>query len=130
MTFKEIKYTGYFRKDLKKLLKRFRSLEEDLRVFIDVQLKLVHKIKIDNDGIKQIPGLPNDFPPIFKARKFACKSLKGKGAKSGLRIIYAYFEDNDTIEFIEIYYKGDRENESLERIKDYLSKPSSDQLPD
>jgi uncharacterized protein YihD (DUF1040 family) len=121
MTFKEIKNTPHFKKDLKKLLKRFRSLEEDLKVFINTQLKLFHKIKKDNDGIKQIPGLKKDYPEIFKAKKFACKSLKGKGAKSGIRIIYAYYEQEDIIEFIEIYYKGDKENEDKERIKKYLS---------
>jgi hypothetical protein len=55
------------------------------------------------------------------AKKFACKSLKGKGAKSGIRIIYAYFEQEDTIEFIEIYFKGDKENEDKERIKKYFT---------
>jgi uncharacterized protein YihD (DUF1040 family) len=121
MTFRQINNTTAFERDLKKLLKRFRSLEEDLEVFIDVQLKLFHKLQRDSDGIKQIPGLKKDYPKIFKATKFACKSLKGKGAKSGIRIIYAYFEDEDKIEFIEIYYKGDRENEDRERIKKYLS---------
>jgi hypothetical protein len=121
MTFKEIKNTSHFKKDLKTLLKRFRSLEEDLKVFINTQLKLFHKIKKDNDGIKQIPGLKKEYPVIFKAKKFACKSLKGKGAKSGIRIIYAYFGQEDIIEFIEIYYKGHKENEDKERIKKYLS---------
>ena len=40
----------------------------------------------------------------------------GKGAQTGIRVIYAYFEENDRIEFIEIYYKGDKENEDRERI--------------
>ena len=35
---------------------------------------------------------------------------------SGIRIIYAYYEKEDKIEFIEIYYKGDKENENRERI--------------
>ncbi len=120
MTFKEIKYTEPFKKDLKKLLKRFLSLEDDLKVFIAVQLTLFHKLQKDNDGIKQITHLKTEIPRIYKARKFACKSLKGKGAVTGIRIIYAYFEKEDMIEFIEIYYKGDKENEDTERIKKYL----------
>lgn len=119
--FKQIKYYDLFKKDVKILLKRFRTLEEDLKIFIDIQLKLFHKIKQDNGGIKQITGLKKEYPPVYKATKFACKSLKGKGGKSGLRLIYAYFEDEDVVEFIEIYYKGDQENESKERIKKYLS---------
>jgi len=38
-------------------------------------------------------------------------------------VIYAYHLKTKTIElieFIEIYYKGDKENENRERIKDYL----------
>jgi len=31
-------------------------------------------------------------------------------------VIYAYFEEADRIELIEIYYKGDKENEDRERI--------------
>lgn len=121
MAFKQIKRCPPFKKDLKKLLKRFRTLEDDLEIFIKTQLKLFHKIKKDNDGIKQIPGLEKEYPAVFKAKKFACKSLKGKGAKSGIRIIYAYFEQEDTIEFIEIYFKGDKENEDKERIKKYFT---------
>ena len=49
--------------------------------------------------------------------KFQVKSaLKGKGAQSGIRIIYAYYEAEDWIEFIEIYYKGDKESEGRERV--------------
>ena len=57
---------------------------------------------------------------IYKAKKFACRSLKGKGVQSGIRVIYAYFEKEDKIELIEIYYKGDKENEDRERILKYL----------
>ena len=47
------------------------------------------------------------------------KALKGKGARSGIRVIYAYHEDHDKVEFIELYYKGDKEIESRERIGKY-----------
>ena len=57
-----------------------------------------------------------------KARKFACKALKGKGAASGIRLIYAYYEREDIIEFIEIYYKGSQENEDRERILRHYGK--------
>jgi hypothetical protein len=125
MVFEQIKRFPPFQKDLKKLLKRFHTLEDDLKIFISTQLKLFHKIKKDNDGIKQITGLEKEYPGVFKAKKFACKSLKGKGAKSGIRIIYAYFEQEDTIEFIEIYFKGDKENEDKERIKKYFTSTHS-----
>lgn len=46
----------------------------------------------------------------------ACKSLKGKGVQSGIRVIYAYREEEDRVEFMELYYKGDKESEDRERI--------------
>jgi hypothetical protein len=73
-------------------------------------------LRIDNKGIFRIPGLQIENPCVYKAKKFACRALKGKGAKSGIRIIYAYFETEDRIELVEIYYKGDKENEDLSRI--------------
>jgi hypothetical protein len=87
-----------------------------LRNFIKVALNSYHKLKIDSRGIFHIADLGIQSPKIYKARKFACRSLKGKGAHSGIRVIYAYSEDVDKIEFIEIYYKGDKENEERERI--------------
>lgn len=120
--FNEICRLPEFENDLKRLLKRFKTLEEDLRIFIEKQLILYHKLSIDNKGIFQISGLPIENPKIFKAKKFACRSLKGKGVQSGIRVIYAYFEEKDKIELIEIYYKGDKENEDRERILKYYKK--------
>lgn len=114
--FNAITRLAEFENDLKKLSKRYHSLEEDLEVFISKQLKLYHKLHMDNGGIFSMPNLGIEYPKIFKAKKFACKSLKGKGVASGIRIIYAYFEDKDIVELIEIYYKGDKENEDKNRI--------------
>ena len=118
--FNEIGCVKNFENDFKKILKKFKTIEEDFIVFISNQLKLFHKKDIDNRGVLLIPGLEKDYPKIYKATKFACKSLKGRGVKSGIRIIYAYFEEEDIIEFIEIYYKGSEENEDKERIREYL----------
>jgi len=114
--FKEIIRLPEFERDIKKFLKRFRSLEDDLDNFIKTELRLFHKLRIDNKGVVQIAGLGIQEPKVYKARKFACRALKGKGAHSGIRVVYSYFEQNDKIELIEIYYKGDRENEDTERI--------------
>ena len=103
--FNEVCRLPEFENDLKKLLKRFKTLEDDLNIFIEKQLNLYHKLKIDNKGIFQITGLPVESPKIYKAKKFACRSLKGKGVQSGIRVIYAYFAEADKIELIEIYYK-------------------------
>ncbi len=101
---------------MKRLLKRFPSFENDLENFIKTELMLFHKLGIDNKGIVQIPGLGFQSPKVYKGRKFACRALKGKGAHSGIRVIYAHFEEVDKVELIEIFYKGDKENEERERI--------------
>jgi hypothetical protein len=119
MKFRHIERLEKFKRDLKRLLKRFPSLEEDLESFVKAQLIAYHKFKIDNHGIVPIEGIGIQNPKIFKVTKFACKSLKGKGVHSGIRITYAYFFEEDRIELIEIYYKGDQKNENRERIKDY-----------
>ena len=98
--FLEIRCLPEFEKDIQKLSRRFKTIEDDLRIFIEKELKLFHKLKIDNQGIFHIPGLQIENPKIFKAKKFACRSLKGKGVHSGIKLIYAYFEEENIIELI------------------------------
>ncbi|MHB8845599.1 MAG: hypothetical protein ACYC7L_12745 [Nitrospirota bacterium] len=114
--FKKITHVPEFEKDLKRLSKRFSSLEEDLQTFIKVAMNLYHKQKVDSNAIFHISDLGIKTPKVYKAKKFACKSLKGKGAQSGIRVIYAYYADEDWIEIVEIYYKGDKESEDRERL--------------
>ncbi len=100
-----------FERDLKKLLKRFHSLEEDLTTFEKV-LRL-------NPRSPQWPRISNlglEYPEVYKVTKFACKSLKGRGAKSGIRLVFAYFPDKDLVEMVEIYFKADDEKEDRQRI--------------
>lgn len=120
--FTQVSSLPEFKKDIKRLMKRLKTLEDDLNIFIEKELNLYHKLKIDNKGIFQIPELKIVAPKIYKAKKFACRSLKGKGVQSGIRVIYAYFEEEDKIELIEIYCKGDKENEDRERILEYYER--------
>ena len=104
-----------FQKDLKQLLKKYRSLSEDLEV-----LKKV----LAADGTThpqppmsfRIPGLGFELPIIVKVKKLACRCLKGRGANTGFRVIYAYDQQEQVIRFIELYFKADRENEDRDRI--------------
>jgi len=120
-TFREIARLPEFERDLKGLVKRFRTLEEDLATLLKTQLVLFLKLGVDNKGVFEIPGMPFDEPKMYKVKKFACRALKGRGANSGLRLIYAHFEEADKIELVEIYFKGDKENEDRDRIlRNYL----------
>lgn len=115
-----IRHQGFSR-DMKRLLRKLRTLEEDLGTFINASLRQFHKImpgEADHLDIVRIPGLGFEAPPVYKARKFACRSLPGTGSRSGIRVVYAYFEQEDRIELIEIYYKGDKESEDRKRIRE------------
>jgi mRNA-degrading endonuclease RelE of RelBE toxin-antitoxin system len=114
------KETADFLRDLKKLRKRFRTLDEDLIVAKTNAIELYHIHNIDNHSVFSIPGFKAEDLQILKLKKFACKALKGKGVKSGIRIIYAFFHETKTVEFIEIYFKGDQENEDRQRVNEYL----------
>ena len=120
--FSEVGRLSEFEKDLKKLTKRFKTLEDDLEVFIKTELNLYHRLGIDNKGIFPIPELTIEYPKIYKAKKFACRSLKSKWVQSGIRVIYAYFETENKIGLVEIYYKGDKEQENRERIFQYYKR--------
>ena len=109
MTFDEL---SEFKKDLKNLLKKYRTLNDDLDVVKRVLEILPDErppfsFRIDHLGIKTC---------IIKVKKIACKALKGRGVNSGLRLIYAHFPDEQKITFIELYHKNDKENEDKSRI--------------
>lgn len=109
MTFDEL---VEFNKDLKSLLKKYRTLNEDLEVVKKVlevapQERPPFSFRIDNLGLETC---------VIKVKKIACKALKGRGVNSGLRLIYAHFEAEQKITFIELYHKNDKENEDKQRI--------------
>lgn len=101
-----------FEKDLKQLLKRYRTLNDDLD-----DVKTILKVKpeerppfsfrIDNLGLETC---------VIKVKKIACRALKGRGVNTGLRLIYAHFKEEEKIIFVELYHKSDKENEDRERI--------------
>ena len=117
-----IKYieTEPFQKDLKRLLKKFRSLTSDLEVIKRDAIELFHLKKINSQSIFIIPGFCTEEIQICKIKKFACKTLKGKGSRSGIRVIYSFFTKTLKVEFLEIYYKGNQALEDKERIRSYL----------
>lgn len=112
--------TEEFRRDFKKLLKKFPSLAEDLEVNKQYRIELFHCNEIESRSIFEIQGAGNTIElKFFKVKKFQCKSLKGRGAKSGIRVIYAYFPIEQKIVFMEIYFKANQENENKQRIVDF-----------
>lgn len=99
-----------FEKEFKRLLKKYRSLNQDLKILKDV-LELCPCGQSNNSRIVNDSGNIK----IIKTRLF-CRDLKG----SSLRLVYAYNKAENKICFIEIYYKGDKENEDRQRYQNYL----------
>ena len=95
-----------FSKEFKWFAKKYKSLPKDLEEFKRV--------------ISAVPlGAGKHFNVVTKSgqciiikARFFCRYLKG----SSLRIIYGYRESSASIDFIEIYFKGDKENEDRGRI--------------
>ena len=114
--------TEEFTRDFKKLLKKFSSLAEDLEVNKQYRIELFHCKGIDSRSIFEVQGVANTVElKFFKVKKFQCKDLKGRGAKSGIRVIYAYFPIEQKIVFIEIYFKANQENEKRQKIVDFIN---------
>lgn len=94
-----------FEKQFKKLIKKYRTLEEDLEIAKKFAIEAFHISKIKNEAVWLVPKFDKKIIQIYKIKKFACKSLKGKGVKSGIRIIYAFYPEKFEVEFLEIYFK-------------------------
>ena len=109
-----------FNKDLKRLSKKFPSLLEDLELVKRAAIELFHLKKVNNNAVFPIPDFCSDSFQVCKIKKFACRSLKGRGVKSGIRVTYFFNIQTLEVVFIEIYFKSEQENEDRVRIKDYL----------
>jgi len=105
-----------FRKDVRQLTKRWLSLPGDLVVL----KKVIELMPTERPPFSmRIAGLKTDRY-VVKVRKIACRSLKGKGSNTGLRLVYAWLEAEKRIVLIELYHKSDQENEDRERIKEWV----------
>ena len=108
-----------FDKDMKKLSKRYSSLNSDFKFLVKYHIEAFHIHGVRSDDPVEISGCCGKDYKSYKVRKFACKSLRGSGKNSGLRLIYVYELNPKIITFVEIYYKGDKENEDKGRLKEF-----------
>lgn len=100
----EYRETPEFLRDFKRLKKRFRTLDEDFALMKRAAIELLHLRKIDNGACIEIEGFCPKPRLSYKVVKFACKSLKNKGVRSGLRAIYVFDKTAGVVHFVEIYY--------------------------
>jgi mRNA-degrading endonuclease RelE of RelBE toxin-antitoxin system len=101
-----------YKKDFKRLLKKYRTLVTDLA---DVKKDLEDEPGEQPPFSFRINGL-GILTCVIKIKKIASDSFKGRGRNSGFRLIYAWFEEEQRIVFVELYHKNDKENEDRDRI--------------
>jgi hypothetical protein len=100
-----------FDKELKKLSKKYPTLPSDIDDIKPILLDCPTGIGRNFTIIKII-----DEVKIVKVRVH-CESLRSRV----VRLIYAYHADRIEFMYLEIYFKGDKENEDRERINEYLA---------
>lgn len=112
-----------YKKSFNKLLKRFKTLDKDIVYFKQFVLEPYFDKGIDTLAFVKIEGGCNEKYDSYKVTKFACMSLKNKGNRSGIRIIFLVnksINNKVNIEFLEIYFKGDKEMNDMELLKNRL----------
>lgn len=99
-----------FTKEFQRLTKKYRSLPDDLEEF----KRVISAQPLGNSKHFNVITKSGDVF-VLKAR-FFCRYLKG----SSLRIVYAFRQKETNVDFLEIYFKGDKENEDRKRIEEYV----------
>ena len=120
MTAIKLEAVPEFNKELKALSKKYKHLEADFKML----RRVLEKTPINSiPGNHRISDLGVTVQThVYKLKKFRSLDCKGKGSRSGFRIIYAHIieEDDDKIIFIEIYHKNNQSNHDKDRILRYF----------
>lgn len=104
--------TDEFSKNFKRLSKKYRSLLDDLLEF----KKVIAAFPLGS-GKHFVILHSLEQVKVMKARLF-CRYLRG----ASLRIIYAYQESKTTVDFIELYFKGEQVNENQKLVNNFLNR--------
>lgn len=99
-----------FERELKNLSQKYPSLVNDIE---DIKPILISNPTGIGKNFTIISV--NQDVKIVKVR-IHCQSLKARK----IRMIYAYHSGRIEFMYIELYFKGNKENEDQNRIKDYL----------
>ncbi len=107
---KNFNFLPEFEKNFKRLFRKYKTLEDDFEKFKEIL-------------ISRPTGVGKNFTiihseetcKIVKAR-MACRALRDRS----LRIIYAYSEEKQQFDFIELYFKGEQINENKRLVNEFL----------
>ena len=118
--------TAEFQKDVKRVAKKWRSIPGDIdasKVYIsplyekldkDVSVELYRQAFFS--GKRAAVLLAGEDFEIIKMR-LDCESL---GTNSKIRIIFVAVKTEDTIEFVELYAKNEKDREDKKRFAQYV----------
>ena len=102
-----------FKKEFKKLAKKYPTLEEDLEV-----VKKAIAADPTGNGTKHWNALKHDGGDRYVLKmRMMCRAVRG----SQFRLIYYYNGANIEVLLIEVYFKGNKEREDAERIRDFFA---------
>lgn len=99
-----------FEKELKKLSKKYPTIVSDIEDIKPILLDSPTGIGKNFVIIKTSGDIK-----VVKA-DIHCESLRSRS----IRLIYSYSQEKIEFLFIELYFKGDKENENRERIDDVI----------
>ncbi len=92
-------------------------MDSDFETFKKFTIETYYEKEIPSTAFVKIENFCGEKYISNKVKKFACRSLPGKGVQSRIRIIFIYEELKNLITFVEIYYKGDKSEEDHVRLK-------------
>ena len=112
----EIIRTIQFERNVKGLSKRYRSLEDDIKILMSVIAEYPEgKLPISF----RLRGYPGCY--FVKVKKIRSDSFPSKGINSGFRLIYCWMETDGQIQLIELYHKKDKELENANLLKKFCN---------
>ena len=101
-----------FEKELKRLAKKYPTLVSDIK-------------DIEEIICESPTGIGKNFTLIHTSEdtkvvkvRVQCESLRART----IRMVYAYRAQRVEFMYIELYFKGEKENEDRERIQEYLKR--------
>ncbi len=107
-----------FEKSLKKYFKKYLTIYEDLEIFREILIDryLDCGDKVSNIVSKHTNILTSEQGVYVIKDRMMCRALKG----SSLRVVHIYHKNENKIIFLELFYKGDKENEDKELYQSKL----------
>ena len=101
-----LEFSGDFKKSFKNLVKKYRSLEDDLQPLLE---------RLEKGAFSLDDAVPGFEGTIYKARLPSRDQKRGK--RGGFRVIYYAITDEEIVILLAIYAKAQKEDIDTKEIK-------------